>query len=229
MGALWIDPRHYRCNFICHRCFASKTLGHMSFTDFSAEAPWRMTQVPESMFWEFAQHRTSVLTLLPGWRRERVRSDTMHCSNLGVAWLLIDWPRTRPHPTPPRFPDACRACRKSWVRADRETSGRRGGRLAGRWYHQAGVGRVWGRSIIGCALVFLITNKAYLSLPEPRLNDLLPNASFDDVAYDLLLRFKLWLSDNKMSCSCRRFTAKSLNIGDRPMAANRWPRSGDDF
>jgi len=31
----------------------------------------------------------SVLTLTPGWRLDRTRSDSMRCVNLGIAWLLI--------------------------------------------------------------------------------------------------------------------------------------------
>jgi hypothetical protein len=33
--------------------------------------------------------RKSVLTQLPGWRLCRVQNDSMHCVNLGLAWLLI--------------------------------------------------------------------------------------------------------------------------------------------
>ena len=33
--------------------------------------------------------RKSVLTLVPGWRLERTRGDSMHIVNLGVAWIVV--------------------------------------------------------------------------------------------------------------------------------------------
>jgi hypothetical protein len=37
-----------------------------------------------------------------------------------------------------------------------------------------------------------------------------PDAPISDVLFDLQLRFKLWLSENGLQCSCRRFTISSL-------------------
>eukprot|EP00959_Pyramimonas_sp_CCMP1952_P466303 9489751-Pyramimonas_sp.AAC.1 len=144
--------RHYRCDFICHRDWASKVLDSMTYTDFSEHAGWRKTIPPENYFWDFCDHRTSVLTLMPGWMRDLCKTDTMHCVNLGTAHLLI-----------------------------------------------------------GNAIIFLANNRVDLHIVEPRLTPLDVNASRDDILFDLQLRFKYFLSDNKQSCSCKKFTVNSMH------------------
>ena len=108
--------------------------------------------MPESQFWNHVDVSQSVLLLVPGWMRDRCRPDSMHCSNLGIAWLLV-----------------------------------------------------------GNILVWCADHRIDLILPEPRLNPLGPNASFDDVLHDLQCRFKLWLSDRKLDCSTRRFTHQAVH------------------
>ena len=65
--------------------------------------------------------------------------------------------------------------------------------------------------LIANCLVFLAMNRADLAVLEPRLTPLGPAASMDDVYYDLQLRFKYWLSDNGLECSCKKFTSNALH------------------
>ena len=109
----------YRHNFLCHRDFASKVVAALLFTDFSEGADWKATSIRHEDFVADVGDDMPVLGKAPGWRIERTRGDTMHCTNLGVCFLLIgnclkflvdvkvhislhgDSPLT-PHPVPPR-------------------------------------------------------------------------------------------------------------------------------
>ena len=144
--------RHYRHNFLCHRCWASKVLPNFSFCNWSEGALWRATEMPEEFFWDHATQPQSVLTQAPGWSRDRCRTDTMHCSNLGLAWLLH-----------------------------------------------------------GNVLISLCEMHVDKFVPEPRLTPLSPDATLDAQLHDLQCRFRFWLSDRQITCSCRRFTRKALH------------------
>ena len=82
--------RGYRHNFICHRCWASKVLPSLLFTDWAATALWQTTSLSHEGYMESttAVERT-VLCTAPGWRLERTLSDKMHCINLGLLLHLI--------------------------------------------------------------------------------------------------------------------------------------------
>lgn len=88
------------------------------FTDFSESAGWKETSICHEDFVADVGDDMPMLGKAPGWGIERTRGDTMHCTNLGVCFLLIgnclkflvdvkahislggDSPLT-PHPTPP--------------------------------------------------------------------------------------------------------------------------------
>ncbi len=108
--------------------------------------------MPEDKFWDNVSVPQSVLCFVPGWQRDRVLVDSMHTSNLGIAWVLI-----------------------------------------------------------GSTLVWLCNNRVDLLPPEPRLTALSDHPTLDEKLHDLQCRFKIWLSSHKLSCSCRRFTSKSVH------------------
>ena len=65
--------------------------------------------------------------------------------------------------------------------------------------------------VIGNILVFLCMIRAYQHL-GPAVAHVLPvDATMADMLHDLFLRFKAWLQDNKVQCSCGRFTPASVH------------------
>ena len=80
--------RGYRHNFMCHRCWASKVLSHMCYTNFGDDAFWRTTIISHTAYMLMEIWRSS-LEDMPGWRLERTRPDSMHTVNLGLLPLLI--------------------------------------------------------------------------------------------------------------------------------------------
>ena len=73
--------------------------------------------------------------------------------------------------------------------------------------------------VIGNALWFLTTEKAYLVFEPAVHHPLPPGASSDDILKDLQLRFKRWLSDHGLACSCKTFSKKRIKErpADHPM------------
>ena len=75
---------------MCHRDFASKVIRGLIFTDWGPDSGWVKTiYTHEHYIAETAESERPELAKAPGWRRERTRADTMHCTNLGLNWYQI--------------------------------------------------------------------------------------------------------------------------------------------
>jgi hypothetical protein len=67
----------------------------------------------------------------------------------------------------------------------------------------------WGRSAFGPR--FLASRRINAIVPPERHSALPADSSLNDVLFDLQIRFKQWLSRNRLQCSCRRFTLASIH------------------
>ena len=125
----------------------------LMYTDWSDDAAWVGTSVSDDAF-DLIKGRQiqSVLTAMPGWRLSRVRIDTMHVNNLGIAWYVV-----------------------------------------------------------GNLLWFLTYYRAYRFLEPARGKVLAPTAEYDLVLKDLQLRFKSWLSRERLDCSTPRFNLRNIH------------------
>ena len=77
--------QHYRCNEMCHRCWASFVNPDLPWTDFRSSAGWRKCLIKSCHYKEnSAVGPGCPLVDLPGWELTRNLIDPMHGLNLGV-------------------------------------------------------------------------------------------------------------------------------------------------
>jgi len=100
--------RYYRCNWLCSRCFASKTCSDMLWTNLREDAPWRATTIRTTHFLENAAHlgHTPGLCRIQGWSADTMIWDLMHnlfigpgrdlCGNVLARLIQQQWYCTSP-------------------------------------------------------------------------------------------------------------------------------------
>ena len=82
--------RYYLCDFICEACMAQKAKRNMTcpFTDFSAQAPYRLTGIGHETYLRTAAC-PSPWVAMPGFHLHNVFRDLMHTLYLGTLHTLI--------------------------------------------------------------------------------------------------------------------------------------------
>ena len=79
---------YYRCNLLCHRCFASKVDADLNFLRLDDSAPWRSTTVQDAQFLANIRtrgHPLPALCTIRGWSCETMLWDLMHTLFIGVG------------------------------------------------------------------------------------------------------------------------------------------------
>ena len=82
--------RYYNCDFICEQCFAEKAKPGITcpFTDFSDDAPHRLTRISHTTYMRTASE-VSPWACMPGWNLHTVLFDMMHSLYLGTLRTMI--------------------------------------------------------------------------------------------------------------------------------------------
>ena len=79
--------RYYRCNFLCSKCFASKTSEDLLFTNMLDDAMWRDTHIGNDDFKQNALRfgNLPALCLIEGWSSDTLLWDMMHNLFIGIG------------------------------------------------------------------------------------------------------------------------------------------------
>ena len=77
--------RYWQCNYICHRCLASKANPELAFTDVSDSATWLATEISCRQHLREYGANPPPIVQVPGWDPKNCYFDIMHCLYLGLG------------------------------------------------------------------------------------------------------------------------------------------------